>query len=91
MVWLTIKLLIELQKSQKLCIRIIQKELQINMIKIREERQKIMDGVRLIWQYKNGIPINNNFAGQYAKPTIQIVDNKLGWNKWWLSWNVQHR
>ena len=55
MILLVIKLLIKLQKSQKIHNRIIQKQLQMNIIKkylkkdiSPEERQEIIDDVKLI-------------------------------------------
>ena len=62
MTWLVMKLLIKLQKSQVVNFRISQKQLQINMIKkylkkdiSSEERQEIVDDLRLVYQYNNGI------------------------------------
>ena len=55
LIWLVIKLLIELQKSQEVQHRIIHKQLQMNMMKkylkkdiFPEERQKIIDNRRLM-------------------------------------------
>ena len=56
-IWLVIKLFIKLQESQEVHRRIIQKQLQMNMIKkylkkdryiSPKERQKIIDELRLI-------------------------------------------
>ena len=35
-----------------------------------EERLKIIDALRLIWQYYNVLSVNNKFVTQYTKSTI---------------------
>ena len=37
-----------------------------------EERQRIIDKLRLIYKYNNGISKNNKLVRQYTKSTIQI-------------------
>ena len=77
MISLVIKLLIKLRKSQKIRHRITQKQLRMSIInkylKQRylspDERQKIIDDLRLIQWYKNEMSKPNKFVRQYTKST----------------------
>ena len=70
MIWLVIKLLIKSQKPQELHQR-LRDETEIQEIYVfLQKREKTIDDVRLIWQYKNGISINNKLVRWYSKSTI---------------------
>ena len=45
-----------------------------------EERQKIIDDLRLLQQYNNGISKNNKFAKQYTKSTKDLDVEMLMYN-----------
>ena len=65
-------MLVELQKSQELHRRTVQRQLDKEIPKQRSsgERQKIIDDLRLIYYYNNGILKNNKLVRQYTKSTI---------------------
>ena len=67
-------MLVELQKSQELHRRTVQRQLDKEIPKQRYissgERQKIIDDLRLILYYNNGILKNNKLLRQYTKSTI---------------------
>ena len=87
-IWLVTKLLIKNSKNQKIYNKIIQKQLQMTMMKkyLEKERQEIIDELKLnniIMKYQKIIKVSKNSGTNQNYKEIYIYISKRKTNNYW--------
>ena len=87
-IWLVTKLLIKNSKNQKIYNKIIQKQLQMTMMKkyLEKERQEIIDELKLnniIMKYQKIIKVSKNSETNQNYKEIYIYISKRKTNNYW--------
>ena len=87
-IWLVTKLLIKNSKNQKIYNKIIQKQLQMTMMKkyLEKERQEIIDKLKLnniIMKYQKIIKVSKNSETNQNYKEIYIYISKRKTNNYW--------
>ena len=87
-IWLVTKLLIKNSKNQKIYNKIIQKQLQMTMMKeyLEKERQEVIDELKLnniIMKYQKIIKVSKNSETNQNYKEIYIYISKRKTNNYW--------